>query len=562
MTIFYAKIYLYRLFFFLNVIFLANIFVEKPLLYAQIIEDTDSVNMKNIKQHIEFLGSDALQGRGTGTEGEARAAMYISDQLKKNNLTPIGEKESYFQFIPMHGSVPLNSSKLLLMSANEEQVLKLGQDYVLYKTGAQTFIPNPLPLVFAGYGINAPEFDYNDYQLIEVENKIVVFLAGEPYSDDPAYFNGLLPTIYSTPEAKQRMAIARGARGSIMIPNPRLEQGKDWSYWLRDFAFEDVTLAYSVSSNLSIMINPQIAEILFQDAEISLQDVFMMDKQSSMMSFNLKTRISFDGQFSERDFLAKNIIGLLNGNHGKLKGSYLLISAHYDHLGIGPVIEGDSIYNGVFDNAMGVSAVLELARILSKRLDKPKRSIVFLFVTGEEKGLLGSSYYSEHPAVPLYQTVANINVDGLAAFDTFNEVIAIGAEYSSLQDDLLNVLKFKSISLGSIPREYFSVSENMSRSDHYSFAKVGIPFILLMEGLDYKNTTREEGIHRMIYWQKNIYHSPSDDLDQTINYNAVRQHCEILLEFILYLANNPKAPEWRSGTPFINARLQTIAEKR
>lgn len=554
--------YRYKYIFIILAIFFTCKFFLRENLHAQMIENTDSISIKNIEQHLNFLGSDELQGRGTGTEGESRAASYIAYQLKKYNLTPMGEKESYFQFIPMHGSTPLSTSKLLLISAGGEKILKIGQDYVLYKTGAQTFIPNPLPMVFAGYGINAPEFDYNDYQLIEVENKIVVFLAGEPYSDDPAYFNGLQPTVYSTPEAKQRIAISRGARGSIMIPNPRIEQGKDWSHWLREFSFEDVTLAYSVSGNLSLMINPMIAEMLFRDAETSLADVFEMDKLNSMMSFNLKTSLSFDGQFSERDFLAKNIVASLNGNHGTLQKSYLLISAHYDHLGIGPIIEGDSIYNGVFDNAMGVSAVLELARVLSNKVKKPKRSIIFLFVTGEEKGLLGSSYYTEHPAVPLYQTVANINVDGLAAFDTFNDVIAIGAEYSSLNDDLISILKKQSLKLTPLPEEYFLLSETINRSDHYSFAKVGIPFIFIIEGLDYKNTPKEDSISRMIEWHKNIYHSPFDDLNQKINYNATKQHCDILLDLIIHLANSPRGPEWNSGTPFINARLQTIAEKR
>ena len=552
----------YKNIFLTLIIILGSYFLSQPNLYSQALKEINSINLENIKQHINFLGSDTLRGRGTGTEGESRAASYIAYQLKKDNLIPMGGKESFFQFIPMHGSIPLNTSKLLLLTAEGQRVLQIGQDYVLYKTGAQTFIPNPLPMVFAGYGINAPEFDYNDYQLIEVENKIVVFLEGEPYSKDPDYFNGLQPSIYSTPEAKQRMAISRGARGSIMIPNPRIEQGKYWSHWLREFSFEDVTMAYSVSSHLSIMINPRIAEILFQNAESSLADVFKMDEQNSMMSFDLKCRVSFDGQFSERDFLAKNVIAMLRGSQQRLQNSYLLISAHYDHLGIGPVVDGDSIYNGVFDNAMGVAAVLELARILSRQPDQLKRSIIFLFTTGEEKGLLGSSYYTENPAVPLYQTIANMNVDGLAAFDTFNDVIAIGAEYSSLQDDLIRILDKSSLRLTPLPEEYFNLPETINRSDHYSFAKVGIPFILLLEGLDYKNTPREQGISRMIEWYRNIYHSPADDPNQTINYNAVKQHCNILLKLILYLTNNPKAPEWKSGTPFINARLQTIAEKR
>ena len=233
-----------------------------------------------------------------------------------------------------------------------------------------------------GYGIVAPEFDYNDYQSIDVEGKIVVYVDGEPGSDDEEYFNGLAPTVYSYSESKRRMAIARGAAGTIQIS---INQYEDWEAIKKDFYFEDVTLAYSVSSNLRIILNSKSAHKLFTNSEYSYNDIELMVEQNTMKSFPLENKIKFKGIFKERDFISKNVIGLIKGSDPILTDSYLLLSAHYDHLGIGPIVNGDSIYNGAFDNAIGVSVLLELSKAFSELNIKPKRSIIFIATTGEEK---------------------------------------------------------------------------------------------------------------------------------------------------------------------------------
>lgn len=432
---------------------------------------------------------------------------------------------------------------------------------MLYNTGAPTFLPTPAPLVFVGYGIAAPEFDYNDYQALHVEGKIVVFLSGEPASDDPAYFDGALPTLHSFPEIKQKIALSRGAVGSIMIPTPQSEQGGDWRYWQQEFAFEDVSLLYFVAGNLSVVMNPQAAQRLFNDASYSLQQIFDMEATNSLRSFQLPVAAAFRGSFQQRDFLAANVIGMLEGSDPELKNFYVVISAHYDHLGIGPAIEADSIYNGVFDNAAGVAAVLEIAKLFAIMPLKPKRSLIFLFTTGEEKGLLGSTYYVENPVVPLYKTIANVNVDGLAMFDTFNDIVGVGAELSTLDGLLQQLARELDLSVAAIPAPFAS-SPAFARSDQISFAKAGIPALLIMEGPNYRNTSREEGLRRMIEWGRLFYHTPFDDLAQPINMEAAQQHGQILFAFCCMLANVDAAPQWKKGAPYINARLQSIAEKR
>ncbi|MBD3374259.1 M28 family peptidase [candidate division KSB1 bacterium] len=524
-----------------------------------LLQGIETITALDFYRHIAYLGSDSLKGRATGSQGERLAADYIMDHLHKENCLA-GTASGYLQTIPMHGSYPLKSSELVINIDDKSVRLDLGQDYVLYKSGAQTFIPNPVPMVFVGYGIIAPEYDYNDYQSMDVTGKVVVYLSGEPPSDDPEYFLGKEPTIYSYPESKQRLAIARGARGSIMIPNSYNERRKTWDFWQNAFSFEDVTLAYSVTSHFSIMLHPNIAETLFTKP-LDLQTVLKMDQDNTMSSFPLKSTLSFKGQFRQRDFFANNIIGIVPGSDPELKSTYIICSAHYDHLGIGKAVRGDSVYNGVFDNAAGVAALLQITKALNQIDVTPRRSIVFLFLTGEEKGVLGSTYYTDHPVYPLHKTVANVNVDGVAMFDTFNDIVGIGSEYSTIENELSLIASVLGLGVSSLPSEFLR-TESFARSDQIVFAKAGIPSVMIMEGLDYRNLSKNQGLNRLINWQTNIYHTPFDDLLQPMNLEASRQHVRFLFAFIWHLANTTKPPEWKPGVPYINARLQSIAEKK
>jgi hypothetical protein len=509
----------------------------------------------DLEKHLSVLGHDSLGGRGTGSEGEWKAAVYLKNELEK-----IGIK-SFYQDIPLLGSIPMEDSRLILYVNEKPVVLSLNEDYLMYYTGEQTFIPNPIKLVFAGYGIVAPEFDYNDYQSVEVEGKIAVMLSGEPMSDDSNYFYGDRETIYSLPEAKQRLAISRGAGGCIIIPYKEDWTDADWESFKIQFAFENVILPYNVTNNLSLLFNPLNAEYLFSGSGAALKDIYLMHDENRMKSFSLNVKLSFDGVFKEREFISRNIVGMIEGNDPKLKDSYLIISAHYDHLGIGLPIMGDSIYNGVFDNAIGVAAVLELAKILKAEEKKLKRSAIFLFLTGEEKGLIGSTFYVDHPVVPLYKTIAAINVDGIAVFDEFKSVVGIGAEYSTLEWFFNKAVEVLDLKISAIPSQ-FQQKESFYKSDQITFAIAGIPSILTMDGIDYKHISREEGLRRFINYSENIYHTPFDDLSQDMNLNASIQHIELLYMSSYYLLTNDEEPVWKKDAPFLNARLRSIAEGR
>ncbi len=517
--------------------------------------------VERIKSHLEYLGSDLFKGRGTGTTGGNLAAKYLAGEYSKYNLNPMGNDGTYYQYIPMHGSTPLPSTKLIILNNEDKDSLILGNDYIMAKSGSELVINEPLEMVFVGYGIIANEYDYNDYFSVNVEGKIVVMFEGEPYSNDVNFFDAQNETVYSNLEAKERIALSRGAKGCIFIPSPQNNSAAYWEMLKRTYSFENISLAYSVNSSLSLIINPSIAEKLFFNSKFPFDQLIKIYNEKKILSFPLQSKFLFKGDFKRRDFLAPNIIGMIEGSDDDYKDKYIIISAHYDHLGIGYPVNGDSIYNGVSDNAAGVSALLELAKSLSESETKPKYSILFLLVTGEEMGLLGSGYYTSHPVVPLYKTIANVNIDGIASFDTFKSIVGIGAEFSSLQNTLEISAVKNNLTVSKIP-SIFMTTEAFRSSDQISFALAGIPSILIMEALDYEHITYQEGLEKFIKYSTEIYHTPFDDLSQPINFDAFIQHLNFLKTFIITLSNEDTPPEWNNGVHYNIERLRTKAEKR
>ncbi|KAA3656366.1 MAG: hypothetical protein DWQ10_15570 [Calditrichaeota bacterium] len=529
---------------------------------ANLHDDTlAELSIPKIKTHLAYLASDQLGGRATGSMGAKLAADYIADQLSKSKVKPFGAKNSYFQNIPMHGSKPLKESRLRFSTRDETRTFELGQDYLLYDAGAPTYIAAPREMVFVGYGIVAPEYDYNDYLSVDVEGKIVVFINGEPISDEEDYFAGARNTIHANVDVKQRVALSRGAMGTILLPNPRTEKNIPWHYWQQQFAFENVSLLYARATNLNILLNPQMATALFKGSPFEYRHVVDMVNADLLQSFKMAGKLAFKGAFKEWEFSDQNVIGIIPGRDKKLKNEYVMVSAHYDHLGIGPAVNGDSIYNGFGDNAIGVSATLEIARVLATAPKPPKRSVIFLFTTGEERGLLGATYYIDHPRVPLYKTFVSLNIDGIAMFDTFNDFVGIGAEHSTLENVLKNLADSFSLTYSRVPA-IFANSNAFGRSDQIVFAREGIPALALLEGLNYKHFTFEQGLLRFVEWGEKYYHTPFDDLQQPINYDAVEQHCELLVALVSKLANQVKSIDFYPNSPFLNARLQSIAEER
>ena len=501
-----------------------------------------------IKKHLNYLGSDLFEGRGTGTIGGELSAKYLALCSNNYELLPMGYENTFYQYIPMHGIKPKDDSKIIIIN-NRKDTLQIKKDFQFYHVGGRMFAPNSISLVFVGYGIAAPEFNYDDYENVNVAGKIVLFFEGEPSSNNPEYFNGIYPSNYSFAGTKQKIALSKGAVGTIQIPTYSCQLDSDWEKLNQEFFFEDISLAYLPTPLLSILLNPKSGELIFNSSKFSFNSVMEMFQDNKMKSFELESKLLLEPKYDRRDFVAPNVVGYLQGTDNNLNDEFIVISAHYDHLGVGLAIESDSVYNGVFDNAIGVSALLELAKLFSENNSSLKRSIIFLFVTGEEKGLLGSSYFVDHPPIPKEKIVANINIDGLAVIDDFNSVVGIGSEFSSLKKILVETAKKNKLNVDEIPSEFDSY-ESFFHSDQLSFALAGIPSILISDGIDYVNYNREAAVMKWMDYIKDKYHSPFDDLSQKINYKAVKKHIKILYDFILETANSENQIEWNNSSPY------------
>ena len=514
-----------------------------------------------LRRHMEVLAHDSLEGRGVGTPGCEKAAEYIRSTLQSYGIKATQQYPSYLQTFPLHGSRPVEGTSLKVISRSDTILLQLQNDYVLFSSGAQTFIPLPTRMVFVGYGIVAPEYDYNDYRNIDVKNAVVVFLTGEPRSNDDTFFAGEKSTTHSSFVMKQKIALSRGAKGSILVPNPNELLTEDWIEVQSHFLFEEVRLPVTPSENLNIMVGRQSSNLFFSGAEYSLDEIAGFDRAGAMKSFPLPGKISFQGKFKERDFRSSNVIAMIEGSDPILKDSYLLLTAHYDHLGIGVSVNGDSIYNGLMDNASGTSALLEIARMLSHPDIRPRRSVIIAFLTGEERGFLGSQYYCFNPVVPLHKTFANINIDGISLFEQVRSVIALGSEMSTLREFVDTALVSTGILCEEIPEGIFN-EDQFRKSDQYIFAQAGIPSMLVSEGFQFERTTYDDAIARYAEWSDMLYHSPFDDLHQPMDFSAAAQHTNIIVRIALTILNSEVEPAWHTDIPFLQERLRSIAEKR
>lgn len=525
----------------------------------RIAEAAAAVSADEILRHVSVLGSDAMEGRAPGTPGGQLAADYLARELERLGVRPLGEDGSYFQQVPLQGNTPLPASRLVLRSLGVARELALGRDYLLYTTGAPTWLPRPAPMVFVGYGIVAPEFDHNDYADVDVRGKVAVFLAGEPASDDPDYFLGVERSVYAAAETKQRIALSRGAVGSVLIPDGGAS-GAGWERLQRDFAFEHLTLASTLPRHLSLVLHPELAPALFEDALYDFDRVRVMERSRSLRSFHLPVALSFEGVFRSRTFLTPNVVGWVEGRDPELAGTAVVVSAHYDHLGVGLPVDGDAIYNGVVDNALGVAGALEIARVVAGLDPRPRRSVIILFTTAEEEGNLGALYFLDHPPLPLSRLSANINVDGLAFQDRFDDLIGIGAELSDLGRMLASAARTLGLELGRT-EAVVAGHEAYMRADQAAFAEAGVPAILVNEGFRWAGTSPELALRRTVEWLAEVYHSPADDLEQPLDLAASRQHCGAILALVLTVAESSAAPQWRPGAPYAYQRLLSLADE-
>lgn len=520
---------------------------------------TSKFDAGKMRERVKRLSQDDFEGRGPGTDGGKRAAQYIADQMKASGIKP-GNGKSYFQNVKLVG-VKADPKTVLQVTAAREQgkMLYSFGDHFVATTGAQTSnISVESELVFAGYGVDAPLFNWNDYKgaADDYKGKILMIMVNDPPATDAEtdLFGGKALTYFGRWTYKFEEAARRGAAGVILIHTTE-SAGYGWNVvrtsngnWRYEVARGEGDKAPFLNFR-AWATNEASAKILKQanlDLDKLREDAKKRDFQP--VKTGLKVKLNLNSEL--KTFDSPNVVGTVPGSDAKLSKEYVVITGHWDHLGIGEADStGDKIYNGAYDNASGVSAILGIADVIGRlpKKDRPKRSILFLFTTAEEQGLLGAEYFSQNPLVPLDKIAGNVNIDGVNFFGRTRDFSALGAERSTLGPIVDKVAADRKMTLeGDMSPEqgYFF------RSDHFPFAKVGVPAVSLRHGDDFLQPLTGEALNFSTNYNAKYYHQPSDQYYDWWDASAMVQNAEIGLAIAMGIANTPQMPRYKDTDEF------------
>lgn len=506
----------------------------------------DRVDKEKIKSHITYLADDKLKGRKPGTEGYQMAVNYVTDQFTQMGMTPAGDNGTYLQkLILRRATVDAKISKAFLVDKlGNVDSLVTGKDIFIVPGVLQTEVQAEAPLVFVGYGIEVLG-KYSDYDKIDVKGKIVVFLNGTPQGLD---LPSTLMAHFANAASRMEIAAQKGAVGVIVAP--ATEHGSISNSSTTTVAMNpERTTAYgrSVAGNLNVVARVPFTTLqrLFFNSGKNLKQTLADLKTGTPSSFELSgiLRLKYTSTFS--DIESYNVIGKITGGDKKLKDEFVVHTAHLDHVGIGRPIKGDSIYNGAHDNASGVASLLEIGRVYNQ-ISKPLRSVLIVMVTAEEMGLLGSAYFAGNPTVPKSQIVADVNTDMPTLIAPLLSVAPLGAEHSSL----VNNVDFACQQLG-IVRQQDPMPEEVRfiRSDQYSFVQQGIPAL----HIKYGTLTKDNSFDLVEFtkkWRDENYHRPSDEITNNFDFDAARKYVQLNFLISYSIAQTRERPTWNKGDFF------------
>jgi hypothetical protein len=522
---------------------------------AAIATATRTIRPEAIRAHIRFLSDSTLEGRAPDSLGYQIAARYVAAQLEAMGLRPAGLGGTWFQQVPLRKALLDTSKSAMAVLADGPgsrpggQAFVDGRDYVL--TGDVTHAEYTLeaPVVFVGFGVTAPEESYDDYAGLDVRGKIVLTFYGAPPS-----FESTVRAFYSDDVEKTKNALAHGAVGMINTLLP-----EDWKRWPWDW---DVPQYRMGSTNwldqtgtpynafgILAQVSQTGAEKLFTGAPESLEKSFAAARSGQHQSFPLPWRVRIHTASTHTKYQSPNIIGALVGSDPELRDQYVVYTAHVDHLGTCPPVDGDAICHGSLDNASGVATLLEIARAYTNLGQPPRRSVLFVFVTGEEMGLLGSDYFAHTPTVPLRQIVANINIDGAPGLlFSMKDVVAMGAEHSNIEKAIQSATRKLgyTISPDPMPEE-----ANFIRSDQYSFVQQGVPALYVGDGVRAVDLA-VDGLALQKKWLVTRYHTPGDNIDQPLDYQSGARAATLNFLVGYELAQWNQRPQWNQANFFGN----------
>jgi Zn-dependent M28 family amino/carboxypeptidase len=503
------------------------------------------------RTNIRELSGDAFGGRKPLTKYDALARSYIADKFKEAGLEPVNG--SYFQKVPMLAvHTHIKGDEVVLKGAKGSLKLKTMDDIVLWTLHAEKKLKvSNAALVFAGFGINAPEYGWNDYAGLDVKGKIVVVLVNDPGYYDDNLFRGKNMTYYGRWTYKFEEAGRQGAAG-ILIIHDTAPASYGWSVVQNGRASAVLSL-YSETGNKELVplqgwITGEAAQKLFGLAGISIDESLAAAKKKGFKAFPLGLKSTIETNNDVEIAESANVAGVLPGTD--LKDEYIIYSAHWDHLGIGTPVDNDSIYNGADDNASGVAALILLANRFKQLPQRPRRSILFLSVTGEESGLLGSEYYARHPLFPLGKTVVNLNMDGYGNKGRTHDITLAAAGDSETDRYVMDAAatqgRVVKIAANQTSGGYF-------RSDHFNFAKVGVPVVLAKGGRDYLDP-KAEAERRARYGGKSTYHQPGDEYHDWWDVSGSLEDIYLFYGIGLRLANDGYFPKWNEGVVYKEIR--------
>lgn len=519
-----------------------------------------AISAGDFAEHVQRLAADDFGGRGPGTSGEDKTVEYIRSQFARIGLQP-GNGDDWYQTVPMVETIADPATTLTLKSGEAEQVLAFGTDMVIgTRTGQPVITLKDSPLVFVGYGVDAPERGWNDYDGIDVHGKTVVMLVNDPgfHASDAALFDGKRMTYYGRWTYKFEEAARKGAVAALIIHDTAgASYGWDvvknsWSgpqYDLPAISDPDPRLPAQG------WITDGAATALFKAAGQDLSKLRAAANRRGFKAVPLAATASMTLKSSSAEKSSRNVLGLLPGSGAADEA--VVYMAHWDHLGTHPDEPGDNIYNGAVDNATGVAGILEIAEAFRKAKAPPKRSILFLAVTLEESGLLGSKYYVAHPVIPLGKTVAAINLDALSPIGKAHDLTVVGNGSSQLEDLLKAALAPQR---RSIVAETNTAAGYYFRSDHFNFAKAGVPALYIDSGTDLIDGGQAAGDAASRDYTDHRYHKPGDQFDAaTWRLDGIIEDLDTVYALGQTLANSGQWPNWYPGNPFKAARDKMMA---
>ena len=514
-----------------------------------------AVDPEKIRAHVKFLASDLLEGRGTGARGGDIAAEYIATQLELYGLKPAGDNSTFMQKVPMVGILTQNSTTFALVPDKGQPVdLHNRVDYVAMDETTNTQDEVDAPIVWMGYGIDAPEFKWNDYKDVDVKGKVLLMMVNEPPSDDPKYFGGKALTYYVRWTYKFEEAARMGAAGVILIHKTDMAS-YGWDVVRNSWGGERAYLRDDPAPKLKLAswVQLDVARKLAQACGMNLDEMIAAAQKPGFKAMPLPAKVKANIVSTVRPFDVNNVVAKLPGSDPKLKEEAVFYSAHYDHLGIVAGMPGDNIYNGAQDNATGCGIVLEIARVLAAAKQQPKRSVYFAFVTAEEQGLRGSEFLGEHPPVPAKSVSLDLNYDDVPPLGEPQEVNVTGAERTTFYPTVERTAK--EFGLAIVPDSQPGAG-HYYRSDHFSMARVGIPAFSIDEGNKYEGHDREWGVQQAKEFVSKHYHQPSDEYRPEMDFrgDAVMARFGIALGWLA--ANQAAEVGWQPGDEFAKARKQ------